>query len=695
MIGSRLSTIAIGAMLAGVLTLGAPALASGAVVPLPASDYAVRSACAAPAPGHAGCLALELVPTTAVARAHTRPVGMTRSAPVRADTAAEGAYGLRPQDLHSAYQLPSAAPSTQGIALIDAYDDPTAEADLGAYSKEFGLAECTTANRCFEKVNQRGETGHLPTAKSTEEKEAAGEWAVETSTDIEVAHAVCQNCHILLVEASNDGYEDLEAAERTAEHLGADEISNSWGGSEPFIDSAAFNDPGVVIAASAGDDGYLNWGAAEAEERGAVDYPASSPHVVAVGGTRLALSPTGAWAEETVWNGDGATGGGCSTDFKAQPWQLAESDWATVGCSGEHRAVADVAADGDPYTGVAVYDSTPERPGQAAPEWMTVGGTSVASPIVASVFALAGGADDVPYPAQTLYENELKLPDSLHDVVFGSNGECDEPFTEGGLSGCSESEEVLASCPEPTQTTCLAHTGYDGPSGVGTPKGITAFQTPSERLSAEEAERNNRIEGEKGKSEGSGSEGSEGSKGAGPPEGGEGSPEGSAGSKGEGSPEGEGSQSEGSLTQESAPGNSGQSAPATNSTLQSGLAGAPSGSSPSVSVTPSGSGTIDLTNLTLTIGAIEALDHGRPTGTQVAFAFTLSASTKVRVTLARQVRVRGHVHWALEPGSFTFAATRGHDRTHLQSRRRLSPGRYRLMLTPAGGATRWVGFVLG
>jgi uncharacterized membrane protein YgcG len=681
MIELRLPAIALGTAVTGILTLLAPNLASAAVSPLPASDYAVRPACAAPTPGHAGCLALELLPTTAAARARTHPLGMTRSAPIRAGLAAEGADGLRPQDLHSAYLLPSTAPSLQSIALIDAYDDSTAEADLGVYDREFGLPECTTTNGCFEQVNQRGETGHLPTAKSTEEKEAADEWAIETSTDIEVAHAVCQNCHILLVEASNDGYEDLEVAERTAaKHLGANEISNSWGGPEPEPPSesasAAFNDPGVVIAASAGDDGYLDWDAAEAEERGEVDYPASSPNVVAVGGTRLTLSPTGAWSAETVWNGDGATGGGCSTEFKARPWQLAESDWATVGCSEEHRAVADVAADADPYTGVAVYDSTPEGPGKPAPGWLPIGGTSVASPIVASVFALAGGADEVPYPAQTLYENELKLPSALHDVVTGSSGACDEPFTADGLSGCTELEEAQASCPEPGHTTCLAQVGYDGPSGVGTPDGIKAFQTPSERASAEEAEQTVKTEGEKGKTEGGGSEGGESPKGEGPSSGG--GSEGGGGTK---------------VT----PGGGSQSTTNTSGTPQSGATGTPSGPSPSVSITSSGSEqtTAEVSHLTLTIGAIEALDHGRPTSVQVAFSFTLSAPARVRVTLAREVRVHGRLHWRLAPGSFMLAAARGHDRAHLQGHRRLLPGRYRLTLTPAHGAARWVGFVLG
>ena len=188
-------------------------------------------------------------------------------------------------------------------------------------------------------------------------EEAEG-WAVEISTDIETANAICQkHCHIVLVEATTDSIADLEAAEETAVRIGHEaektppctnneacdtEVSNSWGGSEPPLDSPAFDHPGTVITASAGDDGYLNWtmaAEAKAAEEGyysGADYPASSPHVVAVGGTRLSVSATGAWKEETVWNDDprggeenyGAGGGGCSTQFSAPEWQREVPDWA-------------------------------------------------------------------------------------------------------------------------------------------------------------------------------------------------------------------------------------------------------------------------------------------------------------------------------------------------------------------------------
>ncbi len=488
--------------------LCASAAQASTISPLPAADYTARSACAAPAPGYAGCLAQLLVPRTAAARAHRYPLGMTHGAPIVAGRAAEGAYGLRPEDLRSAY-FPGEAPDApasepQTIALVDAYNDLDAEADLKVYDEEFALPECTVGDGCFEQVNQNGETGNLPFPASKQsrqetealcesntiqpsareascnEVEGADEWASEVSIDIEVAHAVCENCRIALVEADDGQMSSLETAEDAAARLGSTEISNSWGGEEPPADSEAFNHPGTVIAVATGDSGYLNWDMSteEAEREGlaigGVNYPASSPHVVAVGGTRLTLSgPGGAWSDETVWND---SGGGCSLGFAAQEWQRDVADWSSVGCEGR-RAVADVSADAEPDTGVAIYDSVPYlRPGSGLKTarvlgWWTFGGTSVASPIVASMFALAGGAHGVAYPAETLYSHLGSA--SLHDIVETGNGECEDVYS----SGCSGSMEPLSltDCGRGV-LICDAAPGYDGPSGVGTPNGIEAFR---------------------------------------------------------------------------------------------------------------------------------------------------------------------------------------------------------------------------
>jgi hypothetical protein len=667
------------AALCSMLALGLPPVAAAATVsPLPESDYAVRSACSAPEPGHAGCLALELEPRTSAARTHTHPLGMTRSGPIKALTPAEGGYGLRPQDLHNAYQLPTTAFSTQTIAIIDAYTDSTAEHDLGVYDQEFGLPGCTAADKCFKQLNQRGEIGKLPVANNNEKTEADG-WAVETSLDIEAAHAICQNCQIMLVEANSATFANLEEAENTAVRAGATEISNSWGGPEQGItaqedETDAFDHPGTVITAAAGDDGYLNWDATEASERGYPDYPASSPHVVAVGGTRLHLTAEGKWGEETVWNGDGASGGGCSTVLEAPTWQRSVADWSAVGC-GSHRAVADVSADADPYTGVAIYDSTPESPTKAAPGWIPIGGTSVASPLIASVFALAGGAgknaegETVKYPARTLYENLTATPGSLHDVVSGSNGECSNPFEKGtGISGCTALQEAI-SCSE--EAICLAKPGYDGPTGVGTPNGITAFESASEaeRKAAEEKQaEEERVAAEKKAAEANDETGKGDKEESKPSEGNKGLEEADAGT----------TENPSSTTSSGAP-----------------LAAGPLPSQPLAN--PATSPPVPILSVpALTRTATAALSRdARPKVSQIAFAFTLNVAARVRATLAKLVRVHGRDHWELVPGTLTFQATKGRDRRRLSNSDALTPGRYRLTLTPQGGPARTLTFQVG
>jgi hypothetical protein len=410
--------------------------------PLPRSDYAVRPACAAPPPGHVGCLAERLVPLTAEARSHSHPLGVT----LAQGEAAEGhvaysAYGLSPEDLHDAYELPLTAPDPQTIAIVDAYDDPNIEADLGVYDEAFGLPACTTANGCFRKINQYGQTSPLPSANT--------EWAGEISLDVETVHAVCQNCKIILVEAESSWSDDLEESVDMAVAEGADEISNSYG-SPGGSSGDAYDHPGAVITASTGDWGYDNWVSPEWGEE--ANFPASAPSVVSVGGTSLYVSGE-SWAEEVPWVEGGS---GCSASASAPAWQASVPDWAQVGC-GTRRATADVAADADPYTGVAVYDSGDHG-------WGTWGGTSLASPIIAAVFALAGGSHGVEYPALTLYRHLGTA--GLHDIVSGSNWGCAK------RAGCTEAEEV-ANCSG--ELICNAGPGYDGPTGVGTPDGLTAF----------------------------------------------------------------------------------------------------------------------------------------------------------------------------------------------------------------------------
>ena len=757
---------------AGVLiVLLLPTTAAGSVAPLPASNYLIRPACHAPAPGQASCLAVELVPRTAEARAHTHPLGITRAGPLEASGPQGGAYGLRPVDLRAAYfhgeaaEAPASAPQT--IALVDAYNDPEAEADLGVYDKEFGIEACTEADGCFEQVNQQGERGHPPFPASEAERgeeltvcedtnatkarreaactmvEEAEGWAVEISTDIETANAICQkHCHIVLVEATTDFVSDLEAAEETAVRIGHEaektppctkneacdtEVSNSWGGSEPPLDSPAFDHPGTVITASAGDDGYLNWTmaaeakAAEEAYYAGADYPASSPHVVAVGGTRLSVSATGAWKEETVWNDDprggeenyGAGGGGCSTQFSAPEWQREVPDWAKVGCgtgAEAKRAVADISADADPYSGIAVYDSVPDYHEEVVGNkvttintplgWWPIGGTSVASPIVASMFALAGGSHGVEYPAQTLYEH--LGTGLLHAVTSGGNGECDASYASCGGSMNPLSSRFAFDCGKGV-LICNAGPGYNGPAGVGTPDGIGALaplteaergaievkhaEEATKKAEAEAAEAASKLKAE----EEAAAKAKEGKPAEGPLE--EKPAPAETGSKGNGG---------GSLTTgEAGAGGSGDSgeggagAGAGNSSPHSSAIATGSSTPASSGKASSGDGAARLSNLMLTARASAVFAGGLPTISQVAFAFTLSATARVRVTLSRLVRVDGHLRWDSAPGGFTFSAPRGHDRTHLRGRGTLPAGRYRLTLTPVHGAARSLGFRLG
>jgi hypothetical protein len=673
-----------------------------------------------------------LVAKTAAARARVQPLATHGASPgiVAKATECPAAYAascLTPIDLNDAYfsgeppDAPASEPQT--IALVDAYDDPHAEADLEVYDHEFGLPPCTEANSCFEKVNQLGETGHPPPAASKQAKAEASGWALEISTDIEVAHAVCQNCHIRLVEANSAAYPNLETAEETAvKLLHATEVSNSWGGEEPPLDSAAFEHPGTVITAAAGDDGYLNW--TEAEEAKAnhesyyagADYPASSPHVVAVGGTELTLA-AGARQSETVWNEDhapagenyGAGGGGCSTQFPAPEWQQQVPDWEHVGC-GTKRAVSDVAADGDPYTGVDVYDSVPDA-GQVL-GWMPIGGTSVASPIIASMFALAGGAHGVKYPAETLYSS-LGSP-SLFDVTEGGNGECDDLYN----THCSGSMEPLSpfDCGE-GKLICNAAKGYDGPTGVGAPNGLAAFEpgTPEEQatraegrkagakqaaeaLKAEEAKRTLEAEAQateekraaeakhKLEEEAKAAEARKEAERKATEKTLKEEEEARASSGGKGGGAGETGSGAGTVAA--------QLGAATSDLNAGDFTEAESPEAAPSKGSGSGKARVRLTGLALTAGASAAIARGLPTLSQVAFAFTLSAPTRVRATLSRQVLVHGRPRWVSAPGALTFAAGGGRRHAHLRGHGTLAPGRYRLTLSPARGGAQAIAFVL-
>jgi hypothetical protein len=401
-------------------------------------------------------------------------------------TEAGPAGGLTPAQLASAYEYdPAEGGAGQTVALIDAFDDPNIEADLATFDSHYGLLSCTTADGCFEKLGQTGSATSLPKADKTG-------WSVEITLDVEAAHAVCEKCKILLVEANNESDANLTTAVHEAVALGATEISNSYGGSEETGEEAAYDYPGIAITASAGDDGYDDWDEVNRKKPPALperpESPASLPTVVAVGGTSLYLNENGTRSRETVWNHDGpddevglrekspegAGGGGCSTLFTAQPWQQNAPGWTATGCETK-RLNDDVAAVADPYTGFDIYDSY--SCGRSCKEngggegWETWGGTSLSSPITAAIYGLAGGAGGVSYPAATLYSH--LGTGSFFDVTEGGNGYCDgEPESKCGKPNSTYKERV--DC-EGT-SACDARTGFDGPTGVGTPKGLSGFK---------------------------------------------------------------------------------------------------------------------------------------------------------------------------------------------------------------------------
>jgi hypothetical protein len=404
--------------------------------------------------------------------------------------------GLTPSDLMSVYGLKGTG-AGQTVAIVDAYNDPKLDADLQAFDSQYGLAACSIASGCLRVVNQSG--GATLPANDT------SGWSGEESLDVESVHAICSACKVVLVEANSPSDSDLAAAENTAATtLHATEISNSFGEPETGGSSAfanAFNHPGVVITASAGDDGFYDYDYLGGNGTiGAPDIPAAYPTVVAVGGTSLFLSQAASPARsyETVWNDNGpqdayqqalqsplgATGGGCSTLFAAPGWQAHVTGYSSAGCGGK-RLVADISLVGDPLTGFDIYDSYTACAGCKA-GWETLGGTSLSAPLAAAAFALASGAHSLPYPAVELYSHAAS---AHYDVTVGGNGFCGgkaapqcPDFNTGGAAdlgfGIVDCAYDAAGFAAAGTGACDAAPGFDGPTGVGTPASLTLFANP-------------------------------------------------------------------------------------------------------------------------------------------------------------------------------------------------------------------------
>ena len=387
-----------------------------------AHAYAVVTPTPSPAPNLVSgllspvvTLATNLLPVCSIVNLSEAGCGAIRNLNVTGvlDSLLGGVPGYHPADLQRAYRLPSlSAGYGQTIGIVVAYDDPKAESDLAVYRSKFGLGACTSASGCLTKI---GSTGTLPAADYN--------WAQETSVDLDMASAICPHCRILLVEAPSASVSDLIGAISAAVAHGANVVSNSYSAVEqPGFGAydAQLAQAGIPVVAGAGDFGF------------GVGWPASSPGVIAVGGTTLRSSLFSSRGfTESAW---GATGSGCSSFEQKPAWQT------DSGCA--NRTVADVAAVANPDTGVAVYDSYLASGGG----WLEFGGTSVATPIVAAAYALAGNAAAIAN-ASSIYQH----PEGLNDVTSGSNGSCSPSYL------------------------CTALSGYDGPTGLGSPNGVTAF----------------------------------------------------------------------------------------------------------------------------------------------------------------------------------------------------------------------------
>jgi subtilase family serine protease len=321
--------------------------------------------------------------------------------------------GYGPPDLQAAYNLPSAKNGKgQTVAIVDAYDNPNAESDLAVYRSYFKLPACTTKNGCFTKVSQSGSTTKFP-------KPNAG-WAGEMSLDLDMVSAVCPNCKIIVVEATSNRLISLAKSVDRAVLLGANVVTNSYGGAGGGSSNSHFDHPGTVITASSGDGGH------------GPQSPCDYATVVCVGGTTLIKGGSGRGWTETAWPGAGS---GCARLVAKPKWQTDK------GCA--YRSESDVSSVASPYPGVAFYDTYPSG------GWGTTGGTSASSPAIAAVFALAGNASKQNYAAG-LWANGGSP--GFYDITSGSNGDCKQ-----------------------NQYICTAGPGYDGPTGWGTPNGVSAF----------------------------------------------------------------------------------------------------------------------------------------------------------------------------------------------------------------------------
>ena len=387
---------------------------------------AVRSrAVCGPVQGpRARCTAFEVLNPDAIVRPQRRPTSTTKSTTTTSTSVPETSStvsspagcttahpGYTPCDLQSAYLLPSTSAGTGQTVAI-----------VDAYddpNAETDLAVYRAAYGLSTCTTTNGCFRKVDQTGGTAYPAGDTGWAEEISLDLDMASAACPNCKILLVEAGSNSLGNLLSAENMAFALGANAISNSWSASE-FRSETTYDSyfhHNIPITASTGDNGY------------GVGWPASSPYVTAVGGTSLYTASNARGWSETAWSGAGS---GCSSYESKPAWQ--------TGSACARRAVADVSAIADPSTGVAVFDT------YNTPGWMVFGGTSVSAPLIAAVYALAGNGASIATPSYAYAHTS-----GLFDVIGGSNGSCGGTYL------------------------CTSVAGYDGPTGLGTPNGTSAF----------------------------------------------------------------------------------------------------------------------------------------------------------------------------------------------------------------------------
>jgi nitrate reductase NapAB chaperone NapD len=294
--------------------------------------------------------------------------------------------GLTPAELTHAYGLDaitfptssgpvSGSGSGETIALVEAYNDPTLSSDLATFDQEYNLPAAS-----LTVIDQAGAVTN-------------NGWALEEALDVEWTHAIAPGANIVVVEARSQSRQDLLTAVNTARYTpGVVAVSMSWGFSETRNESSYntfFQTPaghvGITFIAASGDNGIA----------GGVEWPSSSPDVLAVGGTSLFVDSSGDYQSEVAWSG---SGGGYSR-FGAEP-----SYQRSVQGTGD-RSAPDVAFDADPNTGVQVYETPP---GAGHGYWQVVGGTSLGTPAWSAIIAIVDqgralvGKGSLDGPSQTL-----------------------------------------------------------------------------------------------------------------------------------------------------------------------------------------------------------------------------------------------------------------------------------------------------